>query len=269
MSFILDALKKSEAERQRQTGPTLLELRITRPRRRYPVWVLVIGSLLAVNVIVLLFLALHRPSGQGGTASAAALPRASPSVAALPAASSSVASSASAAAAAKPVVAAAAAAPLPNASGTGGAGSAGSADSAGSPGSGAAKVAVPALAVTADNGAKATTPTTPHNPADDEPAVSAAGPAVSGQAKPPTAGGNYTSLPSAASLGDSVPTLQLNMLVSSKDSADRYALINMQRVHEGDVLPEGARVLAITPDGVAMEYHGQDFLLPRAATAAQ
>ncbi len=34
MSFILDALKKSEAERQRQTGPTLLEVRVTQPRRR-------------------------------------------------------------------------------------------------------------------------------------------------------------------------------------------------------------------------------------------
>ena len=28
MSFILDALKKSEAERQRQAGPTLLQVRV-------------------------------------------------------------------------------------------------------------------------------------------------------------------------------------------------------------------------------------------------
>ncbi len=45
MSFILDALKKSEAERQRQTGPTLLELRVTQPRRRYPAWALWVGIL--------------------------------------------------------------------------------------------------------------------------------------------------------------------------------------------------------------------------------
>ena len=34
MSFILDALKKAEAERQRQTGPTLLEVRVTQPRQQ-------------------------------------------------------------------------------------------------------------------------------------------------------------------------------------------------------------------------------------------
>jgi hypothetical protein len=35
----------------------------------------------------------------------------------------------------------------------------------------------------------------------------------------------------------------------------------MHRVREGDVLPEGARVLAITRDGVALDWHGQQFML--------
>ena len=43
MSFILDALKKSEAERQRQAGPALLEMRIVRPARRLPVWAVIVG----------------------------------------------------------------------------------------------------------------------------------------------------------------------------------------------------------------------------------
>ena len=46
MSFILDALKKSEAERQRQAGPALLEMRVVRPRRRIPVWVWIGGGAL-------------------------------------------------------------------------------------------------------------------------------------------------------------------------------------------------------------------------------
>jgi hypothetical protein len=64
MSLILEALKKSEAERQRQSGPTLLEVRIAKPQRRYPIWALVVGALLAVNMILLLVFVLRRPSAR-------------------------------------------------------------------------------------------------------------------------------------------------------------------------------------------------------------
>ena len=57
MSFILDALKKSEAERQRQAGPALLEMRVAAPRRRWPAWTLVVGVLLVVNALVLAWFA--------------------------------------------------------------------------------------------------------------------------------------------------------------------------------------------------------------------
>src|SRR6185437_9163877 len=86
MSFILDALKKSEAERQRQAGPTLLEVRITRPRRRYPLWAAIVGALLAVNAVVLVAFVLHRPAApaalpvaQGGSEAAVPAPSASTS----------------------------------------------------------------------------------------------------------------------------------------------------------------------------------------------
>lgn len=55
MSFILDALRKSEIERQRQSGPSIAELPVAREDRRLPVALLAIGLLLAVNVGVLLF----------------------------------------------------------------------------------------------------------------------------------------------------------------------------------------------------------------------
>lgn len=252
MSFILDALKKSEAERQRQTGPTLLELRVTHPRRRYPIWALVIGGLLAVNALVLLFVALHRPAAPGGTASAAAgaagpAPLA-PATAPRPAALSGAPLSAAATPATVTVPPGAPSAATPVA--------AVSQIAAGTP-QAAAVGSVAPLAGAAQSAAASAAPA--HNPADDAPAVSGA--------TAPLGRADYAALPSAASLGDDVPALQLNMLVSSSRAADRYALINMHRVHEGDVLPEGARVLAITPDGVAMEYHGQDFLLPRAAAS--
>ena len=53
MSFILDALKKSEAERNRKSGPVLMDMRIAPPRRQLPVWVWVIA---------------HRAAGQHCTA---------------------------------------------------------------------------------------------------------------------------------------------------------------------------------------------------------
>jgi general secretion pathway protein B len=53
MSFILDALKKSESERHRQSGPVLMDVRIAPPRRRIPPWAWVIAAVLLVNLAVL------------------------------------------------------------------------------------------------------------------------------------------------------------------------------------------------------------------------
>jgi general secretion pathway protein B len=55
MSFILDALKKSEIERQRQSTPGLIDNGIAARRSRLPVWALALGVLLGVNLIVLAF----------------------------------------------------------------------------------------------------------------------------------------------------------------------------------------------------------------------
>ncbi|MSQ92045.1 MAG: hypothetical protein EXR87_03795 [Gammaproteobacteria bacterium] len=63
MSFILDALRKSELERQRQSGPSIAELPVARDDRRLPRALLAIGLLLVVNVGVLLFFLLRDTSG--------------------------------------------------------------------------------------------------------------------------------------------------------------------------------------------------------------
>ncbi|MGO9995888.1 MAG: hypothetical protein ACLPTF_25715 [Steroidobacteraceae bacterium] len=54
MSFILDALKKSEIERQRQTEPGLMDAVGVRRRNRLPVWAVLLGVLLGINILVLL-----------------------------------------------------------------------------------------------------------------------------------------------------------------------------------------------------------------------
>jgi general secretion pathway protein B len=59
MSFILDALRKSEIERQRQSGPTVAEFAVAREDRRLPIALIAIGFLLAVNLAVVLFFMLR------------------------------------------------------------------------------------------------------------------------------------------------------------------------------------------------------------------
>ncbi len=101
MSFILDALRKSEIERQRQSGPNIADLPIAREDRRLPVALLAIGLLLAVNVGVLVFF-LMRDSGAPtalapGAAATAPVPAAPAPVAAPPPAASAPANARAAA----------------------------------------------------------------------------------------------------------------------------------------------------------------------------
>jgi Type II secretion system protein B len=98
------------------------------------------------------------------------------------------------------------------------------------------------------------------NPADFDPAVPYIGPAGA----PASAANSSTRRarpPSLSDVGGHVPELRLDLRGYVVRPADRYALINMHRVHEGDALPEGARVVAIDPDGVEPNYHGTDFML--------
>ena len=71
MSFILDALRKSEIERQRQSGPSMAEFPVAREDRRLPVALLAIGLLLAVNVGIVLFFLLRDARAPVATPAAA------------------------------------------------------------------------------------------------------------------------------------------------------------------------------------------------------
>ncbi|HET6629485.1 MAG TPA: general secretion pathway protein GspB [Woeseiaceae bacterium] len=67
MSFILDALKKSEAERQRKSAPGFADVPGARAPSGTPRWLWAVGGLLAINLAVLVTLLL-RPGGQTGPA---------------------------------------------------------------------------------------------------------------------------------------------------------------------------------------------------------
>ena len=62
MSFILDALKKSETDRQRQNGPALFEVRAAPTRDKLPLWAVGLGVLLAVNLVIVAWVLLRRPA---------------------------------------------------------------------------------------------------------------------------------------------------------------------------------------------------------------
>jgi general secretion pathway protein B len=62
MSFILDALKKAESERNRQQGPVLMDARIAPPRRGLPTWGWILGGVLLVNLVLLAWVLFDAPA---------------------------------------------------------------------------------------------------------------------------------------------------------------------------------------------------------------
>jgi general secretion pathway protein B len=90
MSFILDALKKSEAQRQRGDAPTLYEMKMAPPRQGVPTWLLVLGGLLIINIVVLSVVLLRgnhsaAPQAEANTSGTAAIATPTPAAAMAPA----------------------------------------------------------------------------------------------------------------------------------------------------------------------------------------
>lgn len=270
MSFILDALKKSESERQRQSGPALFEVKIAPPRSRFATWGGAIAALLAINFLVVGFV-LWR-----GNPSRGAAPAAAPGATAAPAAQapSGVLSSAAESAPADARFGArteAAAAAL---------------HSADVP----AAAAVPPNAATAppvfaraSAGASTGASDAGANPDDLAPAVeprgAAAGPSINAAPAPSastaspaqpvtgviraTASGLPTYQDAAAEPGANIPNLSLDLHVYSPQPDQRFVFLNMLKLREGDTSPQGVRVEQITPDGVILSYQGKEFVLQR------
>jgi len=239
MSFILDALKKSESDRQRQNGPALFEVKVAPPRHALPLWALAIGALLAVNLGIIAWMMLRHPRAE-----AAVNVTPPPLLAAAPAAAPQV----------LPAQQAPAAAPLVAASGTA------------APQQ--APMAVPASAPY-PSPAPYPAPSAPNSGAADEPNPEDLAPA---QEPPPykmshvqraTAEGVPLYQDAAATPGTHIPPLRLDLHVYAERPQDRFVMINMRKLREGDTLPEGVRVETITNDGAVLSYNGSRFLLTR------
>lgn len=60
-----------------------------------------------------------------------------------------------------------------------------------------------------------------------------------------------------------LPQLKLSMHVYSADPEQRFVILNDARMVEGDTTPDGIQLHAIEPDGVILDFKGQRFFFPR------
>jgi general secretion pathway protein B len=225
MSFILDALKKSEIERQRQSTPGLMDTPAALRRGRLPLWALLLGALLAVNVVVLIIVLTRN----GATAASTTAKRAD----------AAAASDLSPPAVAEhfsplgqtPVYAPEI--PVPTTA---------------TPGIGTAPIAAPHSI-----GQRAAPRAASRRP---EPLLVDEDAKADAELLPSI---NEINLTGAQAL----PELHLDVHVYATKPADRFVYINMRKYREGSTLEEGPVVERIRRDGVVLNYQGLRFLLPR------
>jgi general secretion pathway protein B len=247
MSFILDALKKSENDRQRQSSPALFEVKVAQPRRRFPLWAIGLGVLLGVNVLVLAWVLLREPHAAG----AAAAPLAANNIPT--AANNTVASTAP-----PGMVTVPATVTIPTTVNI----PIGSAPSitmgAGTPEAGVvAPSSTPPLAEEPQLSRHEESVPPDYDSRDFAPAVTAtqANNAAASRA------GSVPSRDQVLAQGAQLPELRLDLHVYAADPAQRFVFINMRKLREGEMLPEGVRVERITPTGTQLSYRGTRFSL--------
>jgi general secretion pathway protein B len=301
MSFILDALKKSESDRQRQSGPALFEVRVAPPRNSLPLWAVGLGVLLAVNLVIVAWVLLRRPAAQDPS-SAGADP------------GSHLTSQLYAGGQPGNPQGTGPLQPTP-AQGTQGANMAGypgpqpgftppGSSTAAGPGG---PMGQPAGMTQAAGGAQAGwAPQPPPGAVNQQGAVAGAGapagyeqqganvngisaangagggPADTGgenpddyapAADPPTMPGFANRVTRSTATGvplyqeaaqtTHLPSLHLDLHVFAANPQQRFVMINTHKLREGDALPEGVRVESITPEGAVLSQNGTRFLLPR------
>lgn len=229
MSFILDALRKSEHERQRQTGPGISDWRAaTVPRPAFPIWAMALAALLAVNLVIVLILVIRgdfREPASIAQASGTDIPpkpishsQSPPSQnptapAAIPAVIASDASAQETLPSARPL--------------------------------------------------EAVTPPAPPT----EPPSAAAFPEPQLHTSAAARMRDDEMLPTLNDVtlsGRDVPKeMHLDIHVYGKRPVERFVYINNRKYVEGEQTAEGTSIERITPDGVVLSHRGTRFLLPR------
>jgi general secretion pathway protein B len=232
VSLILEALRRSEAERRRAALPTLLgDVGPARPART-SVWPMALGGLLLGGLLAAAA-AWWWGVGRGAPAAAVELSSASP-----------VAVVASPEMPIEPVPAAAYAPPPSQAPITPAPRPAPEA----APPSPAPEIQplVPAAPVAE------TTITAPIEPEAVSPATSDSG-----------LGPRDGDLPWSAVAGDALPPLRVSMHVYADDPARRFAIVDGQRRREGETLQPGLTLLEIRRDGLRLGWQGRVLWIPR------
>jgi general secretion pathway protein B len=250
MSFILDALRKSENARQRQGGPALAEVPIGRRRENRPWWVWAVAALLAINLIVLLVVLIRSPEPSETSPANTAAPTVAPT-AAVPAPAAAVPAPAV-------VVTSPPASPLPVA-----APSVNPAAPLTSPvtqGRTLADEAATAAAELRDPSAPAAAANVPDRGSIVR-QVNPGAPAVAGQAGPEENLPLLNELTGDRAVG--MPPMHLDIHVYSTNPVERFVFINMRKYTEGATLTEGPVVERIRTDGVVLNQRGFRFVLPR------
>jgi hypothetical protein len=231
MSFILDALRKSEMERQRDAAARVMRIPVARREGvRVPVWVTALIVVLAVCVVVLAGTAWrgwHKRAAVSATSAAATREKAE---------------------AAKPKSVQRPQQGAPAAQ------------------SGGKKATVAVNERPAERAAAPSRAATPKA----APARTEAGPGAGGQAAPetrppPARPADPAALPSAdelAARGVHVPPLTLQLHVYSKDPSRRFVFINGTRYREGQKTDEGPVLVSVTPQGAVLSQQGREFFLP-------
>jgi general secretion pathway protein B len=247
MSFILDALKKSENARQRQVGPSLADVQVGQRRNDKPWWVVAVAALLVLNLGVLLVVLMRDGDAKSAPqAASATAPAAAPAMTdARPGTQTPLPASASRMPRGNPPVAASTNPAVHSL-----------ADEAGS--------AEPDGA-TDLNGQLASAGNVPGGPPMVRPieAPSVAPAAVQPVPQPAQEQEVLPTQNDLAASGQQLPDLHLDIHVYSAKPADRFVFVNMRKYTEGQALKEGPTLERITPDGAVLNQHGLRFLLPR------
>ena len=238
MSFILDALKKSESDRQRQSGPALFEVKVTPPKPRFPTWAVALAALLVLNIAFGAWVLLRHPPPPPPSPpppAAEAAPRtAVPTLQSMP----------------PPAAPQSAVSQLPV----------------------LAPAAAPAAAPDAAAHAATTTPPEPvlsdaqsrnaaANPDDYAPAVAPGKNDDTAHVRTASESGFKSYVDTQAEPNAHLPALRVDLHVYAARPEERFVLINMHRLHEGETLPEGVRIESITPEGVVVSYQGTKYML--------
>lgn len=242
MSFILDALKKSENERQRTIGPSLADAPMRIAPTERPWWAIAVAALLLVNLAVLAFVLL-RDDDEAPTpvVPAQVAPTADPVQRAMTSLPDPVSR------------------PAPNPAVRSLAEEAGVEPDPYYDGGEYIDPAHPDLA------AAANVPAGPPAVRPIEPPTVAPLENRQTYQQPRDAAGSEI-LPTASALvasGTSLPDMRLDIHVYSNTPADRFVFINMRKYTEGQTTSEGPTIERITPDGAVLNQGGLRFLLPR------